>query len=54
MPVISLNLDHDTYNKLVDGARQNTEGNVSLYLRNYCTIQYHQKPLMERLVKQED
>lgn len=54
MPVISLNLSHDTYNKLVEGARQYTEGNISLYLRDYCTIRFHEKPFAERLVNHGD
>lgn len=38
MPVISVNFTHEQYNKLVEGARKKTDGNVSEYIRDYCVI----------------
>ena len=50
MPVLSINLSHETYNFLVDGAKELTHGNVSDFLRSYCKIvrtgSKHDKALM--------
>ena len=51
MPVLSINLSHETYNFLVEGAKQETEGNVSEFLRSYCKVvrigSKYDKALME-------